>query len=330
MFRIKSLGLIFLISLVACEVPGGGAPRAAPAPALTPITVQLKWTHQAQFAGFYAADQKGYYAEAGLAVTFIEGGPQVDLQAPVLGGQAQFGIAEASQLIKERAEGNPLRAIGIVYRRNPVVFISLAEAGITRPQDIAGKTVRVPPENLAAFHAMMNKVGVTPDQYTVVNIPNDLKQFASGDPQVWGVYANAFVLTAEHAGYKINEIFPDDYGVHFYADTIFTTDDMIANNPDLVTRFLRATLKGWTYAIENPEAAAQMVLRYDPQADVDLETAEMTASLPLVNTGEDHIGWMKPETWAGMEQTLRQEGELSKPLDVTQVYTMQFLEEIYK
>jgi NitT/TauT family transport system substrate-binding protein len=137
------------------------------------------------------------------------------------------------------------------------------------------------------------------------------------------------VLTAQSNGYKVNLIYPDDYGIHFYSDTLYATDDYIAANPDLVLRFLRATLKGWTYAIENPNLVAPMVAKYNPNADLRHETAQMTASLPLVNTGEDHIGWMKPEIWAGMEKTLRDQSVLTTPLDVTQVYTMQFLEEIY-
>ena len=105
--------------------------------------------------------------------------------------------------------------------------------------------------------------------------------------------------------------------------------DFIASHPDLVTRFLRATLKGWTYAIENPDKIGPMVQKYKPKADPGLENAEMMASLPLVNTGEDHIGWMKPEVWAGMEKTLRAQGVLTESLDITQVYTLQFLQEVY-
>jgi NitT/TauT family transport system substrate-binding protein len=137
------------------------------------------------------------------------------------------------------------------------------------------------------------------------------------------------VITIQKAGYSINLIYPDDYGVHFFADTIFATDDFINANPDLVLRFLRASLKGWTYAVENPGKVGQMVVKYESKADAALENDKMVASLPLINTGEDHIGWMKPEIWAGMEQTLREQGVLTMPLDVTQVYTLQFLEEIY-
>jgi NitT/TauT family transport system substrate-binding protein len=146
---------------------------------------------------------------------------------------------------------------------------------------------------------------------------------------VWSAYSDGFVITAQQAGYTLNLIYPDDYGVHFYADCLFTTDDVITNNPQLVRRFLRATLKGWTYAVEHPTAIGPLVVKYKPDADAALEIAKMTTALPLVNTGEDHIGWMRPEMWSGMEKTLRDQGVLTTPVDVAEVYTLQFLREIY-
>jgi len=297
--------------------------------ALNPIAVQLKWLHQAQFAGLYAADQNGYYAAEGLKVSFIEGGPTVDLEKPVLDGTAQFGVIGADTLIAARADGKPLRAIAVIYRRSPLVFMALADSGITRPQDFVGKTVQAD-TGAITLHAMLANVGISSDQYHEVNIGADLEPFYSGQVQVWNAFINNEVLTAQSNGHKVNIIYPDDYGIHFYSDTLYATDDYIAANPDLVLRFLRATLKGWTYAIENPTLVAPMVAKYNPKADLQHETTQMTASLPLVNTGEDHIGWMKPEIWTGMEKTLREQGVLTAALDVTQVYTMQFLEEIYK
>jgi NitT/TauT family transport system substrate-binding protein len=322
-FQFMSWTVFASISIMAC-----GA-KVTPA-ALTPITVQLAWTHQAQFAGMYIADQLGYYSGEGLAVTFLQGGPQVDKLAPVLDGKAQFSTASADELILARSEGKPLQAVATIFRRSPIVFISLADKGITRPQDFVGKTISVPANILLSLRAMMDKVGIAPDQYTVVTLPSDLNKFASGNPPVWGVFSIGFVVVIDQAGYEINMIYPGDYGVHFYADTLFTNDDLISTNPDLVLRFLRATLKGWTYAVENPTEVPAMVQKYKPEADAAIELARMTASLPLINTGEDSIGWMRPETWSGMEQSLREHDVLSVPLDLTEVYTMQFLEEIYK
>jgi NitT/TauT family transport system substrate-binding protein len=322
-FQFMSWTVFASISIMAC-----GA-KVTPA-ALTPITVQLAWTHQAQFAGMYIADQLGYYSGEGLAVTFLQGGPQVDKLAPVLDGKAQFSTASADELILARSEGKPLQAVATIFRRSPIVFISLADKGITRPQDFVGKTISVPANILLSLRAMMDKVGIAPDQYTVVTLPSDLNKFASGNPPVWGVFSIGFVVVIEQAGYEINMIYPGDYGVHFYADTLFTNDDLISTNPDLVLRFLRATFKGWTYAVENPTEVPAMVQKFKPEADAAIELARMTASLPLINTGEDYIGWMRPEIWSGMEQSLREHDILSVPLDLTELYTMQFLEEIYK
>ena len=118
--------------------------------------------------------------------------------------------------------------------------------------------------------------------------------------------------------------------MHFYADSIFTTDELIASDPDLVQRFLSAALKGWTYAIENPQEMPVMVQKYNPNADLEVEKERMLATIPLVNTGEDFIGWMKPQTWEAMAKTFLEQDLIAAPVDVTQVYTTQFLETIYK
>lgn len=328
MFRLKVLSLVILTVLSAVFFSACTSTKTSVT--LTPITVQLLWTHNATFSGFYAADQEGYYTAEGLAVTFIEGGSNVDLITPVLNGTAQFGVAGADALLLARSDGKPVCAIATIDRRSPLVFGALKDSGITRPQDFVGKTIRVTPQVVPALHAMMERLGIHPDQYTEVTLPSEVAVFDSGQAQIWGLYLNNFAITLQQTNHELNFIYPDDYGVHFYGDTLFTTDDMIANNPDLVTRFLRATLKGWTYAVENPAKAPLMVQKYLPEADTTIENAEMAASLPLVNTGEDHIGWMKPEIWAGMEQTLSEQGVLTAPLDVTQAYTMQFLDEVYK
>ncbi|MCX6028325.1 MAG: ABC transporter substrate-binding protein [Chloroflexi bacterium] len=319
-----------LLILTAVTSACASAPTATPTPALTPVTLQLKFVHGAQFAGFYAAAENGYYRNEGLDVALLPGAVEIDVLKTVLDGKAQFGVIGAVDLIPARADGRPVSAISTVYRRNPNIFISLTSAGVTRPQDFVGKKIRSVSDMPLILHSMMGRLGIRPDQYTEVNLPTDLALFATGEVPVWGAYTNVLLVAARQAGLQVNVIYPDDYGVHFYADTIFTTDDMIAKNPDLVVCFLRATLKGWTYAVENPAAIGPMVVKYMPTGDPALEAVKMTASIPLVNTGEDHIGWMKPEIWAGMEKTLREQDVLTKFVDVTQVYTMQFLKEIYK
>jgi len=326
----KNILILFVTSSILALTLSGCSPAATPESDLTPVTVQLKWLHTSQFAGFYVADQKGFYSDEGLIVTFIQGGTNIDALKPVVDGTAQFGIASAIELLSLRATGAPVTAISTIFHRNPTVFFALSSTGITKPSDLIGKKIRAVSDQPLILHTMMANVDIPPEDYTEVTLPSDLALVLDGDVPVWGSYITSLAIIVKRAGYDINIIYPDDYGVHFYGDTIFTTDNFISSNPDVVLRFLRATLKGWIYAIENPGEVGTIVSKYNPKADIDLENTEMLASLPLVNTGEDHIGWMRAEIWAGMEQTMREQKVLTSPLDVKKVYTMQFLEEIYK
>lgn len=320
-FIILLLWLCILMVLPACS-------RASSVPP-TPITLQLSWTHSAQFAGFYAAEQNGYYAAEGLAITFIEGGPEIDRLAAVLEGQAQVGLGGGPEMITSRAEGKPLRVVATVFQYDPFAFFALADSGITRPEDFAGKRIQIRERSRPFLQAITSRVGLSPDQYTEDTEAN-FEDLYSGKIDVAVGFVTAQLLEAERAGYKLNVIYPDDYGVHFYTDLIFTTDEFIETQPDLVVRFLRASFKGWTFALENPAQASALIRKYEPDLDAELEEAKLTASLPLINTGEDHLGWMRPERWAGMEQMLREQKALVGPVAVDQVYTLQFLQEIYE
>ena len=328
MGRSKILRLVGGMILAFISLSGCSSKPIQPK-ALIPITVQLAWTHNAQFAGMYVADQKGYYSAEGLAIKFLELPTGVDPIAEVLSGKAQIGIAAADSLLIARATGKPIRAIAVIFRRSPRVYVSLATTGITRPQDMVGKTISVNSPGHAQFEALMSRSGIQSDQYTLVDSTPDFNSFYSGQVQVRSVYLTNEVLAMQAAGYALNILYPDDYGIHNYGDTLVASDTLVATQPDLILRFLRATLKGWTFAVENSGEIGAIVQKYNPSADASLEIEKMAASIPLVNTGEDQIGWMKPAIWSGMDKILQDQGVITSPLDVTQAYTMQFLQDIY-
>ena len=313
--------LIFLTMLSACAT---GKPDMQ-----DDVTVQLNWVHYGAFGGFYAADQNGLYSTEGIDVTFVEGGPGIDPIAAVVAEEAQFGVASADTLLLARAAGRPVQAIATILRRSPAVLVTRADSGLTRPEDVKGQQIRMTSQIAPSFHAMMARAGISPESYSEVLLPSDLTLFAENDVPVWGVYYNSFAVAIERAGYDLNYIFPGDYGVHFYGDALFTTDEMLERDPALVTRFVRATLGGWREAVGNAEASGALIAAYDAGADVELEGAKMEASVPLVHTGEDQIGWMRPERWQGMYDTLLEQGLLARPFDVTEAYTMEHLQTIY-
>jgi NitT/TauT family transport system substrate-binding protein len=249
-------------------------------------------------------------------------------------------VAGPEQLVKARARGLPVRAIASYYRRNPVVFYVLDDSDITNPRDFVGKTIHTHPNIIHTLHAVMSFLRITPDQYTMV-MPDEAwstssetyaARFFNGEIDVYMGYLNGNIMSeyaARKKGYRLRIMFPDNYGAHFYGDTIFATDDYVASHPDLVERFLRATLKGWIYALERPSEVGEIVTRLNPELDAETETAKLRLAVPLLSTGEGRIGWMKPEDWADMVRRYRELGIVKKPLDPTQIYSMRFLEEVY-
>ncbi|MBZ0296591.1 MAG: ABC transporter substrate-binding protein [Anaerolineae bacterium] len=312
-----------LFALMSACAPADPSPTA-----LTPITIQLGSGHQALYGGLYVAEQNGYFEQEGLRVNFLEGSPSTDLVAPLVDGTAQFGLMGASAIISARAEEQPIRAIATVLRRDPVVFFSLSDSGISKLEDFIGKKVSVSERLRPRLRAMLGHAGIDSDEVIEVGTGGAAGLY-NGDVDVASGLVTSTVLSVQQDGYTVNIIYPDDYGVHFYSVTIYASDDYIASNPEIVTRFLRAALQGWTYAVENPQPIGEMVPLYDSDADPAFETASMTAYLPYINTGENYIGWMQPEVWAGMVDTMLEQGEISAPLDVDDLYTMEFLQQIY-
>ena len=147
----------------------------------------------------------------------------------------------------------------------------------------------------------------------------------------WGLRSLLFnqMASIQQAGYETRLIWPSDYGIHLYGDTLFSTHRLIAENPDRVTRFARASLRGWQDAVEEPEAAVEATLKYAREADRAMQSKMMEASVPLIYTGKDQIGWMRAEEWQEMHDLLLAQGILAGPLNIDKVYTSQFLRAVY-
>ncbi len=320
--------LFTTIVLMSLLVYACGSGQKKPTP--DTVTVQLKWIHQAQFAGFYVAQEQGYYADENINVTFIEGGAGIDPVTQIGTGQADFGIDGADRVLADRSQGQPVVAIAVIFRKNPFVFVAMADSGITKPVDFLGHTAAIgDAQGDLQFKAMMSFLGLDAQQVTIIPYMTDYSNFYDGQADITLGYSTGGLIRILQNGYAINLIWPSDYGVHFYADTLITTDQLVTDNPDLVTRFLRATLKGWRTAIENPAMAVSDTLRYTAAEYSDVQTEMFDAAIPLVHTGEDQIGWMKADVWAGMYQTLLDQGLLDQRFDVSSMYTMEFLAKIY-
>lgn len=296
---------------------------------LTEVTVRLKWIHQAQFAGFYAADQLGYYEEAGLKVNIQPGGSDFPAVQMVAAGDEQFGVTGADQILMSREKGVKIKAISTFYRDTPFVLFTLKSSGITDLNGLKGETVGVKlggNEELT-YRAMLKSAGIDGSEMNEMPVKFDLSPLLTGQVAAWPGYLINEVIAAQEQGEEVNIIYPRDYGINFYADTLFTTEKYAGEHPQVVDAFVKATMKGWQYAIDHPGEAAEFSLKYGTDLVYDHELAMMKASIPLLEADRSPLGVTDEESWTALQESLLDLGFMEKPFDnINDVFTNEYLD----
>lgn len=330
----KTHRIIGIILVLMSGIIAGCSNPLAPPPEPEQVIIQLGWFHTTEFAGFYVADQKGYYADENLKVSFVAGGPEIDPVAEVVAGRALFGINAGDSIIRARAAQQDVVAISSIYRQSPLVVMTLPDTGIQRPQDLVGKTVGVISPAMDTtwdiqFLGMLNKLKIKSTDLTFVPIEDyhGANELTAGRMQaVSGFFSSNEPVQAKLDGHEPTLMFYSDYGIEIYSNAIFTTGQTIRERPELIERFIRATLKGYQYAIEHPDEMADLALKYDDTLNADLQSATMQAQIPLIDTGDAPIGTMDEAVWQITEDILLEQGIISAPLDLKTVYTNEFVE----
>lgn len=275
----------------------GSEPTSAGASAdLGSLKVQFSWIKNAEFAGEFVADAKGYYADAGFSnVTFLAG--PVAQEEVVATGKADFGLGNAVSTAAAIANSEfPLKIVGTTFQKNPFTILSLADKGnIATPQDLIGKKIGVQDPNLSLFKALLAANGIAEDQVEIV--PNGFDVSPLEDKQIDGLVAyvtNESLLVKGHGFDTVDLPFADN-GLPFVAESVMTTESMIAEHPEKVKAFLEAEIKGWTDACDGAsgyeEGAKLAVETYgkdiDPPLELNKEIAQAKQQCEtLVNTEE--------------------------------------------
>lgn len=226
-----------------------------------PVVLQLKWKHQFQFAGFYAAQKEGFYEDEGLSVTinpFDGSGRVLD---EVLSGAAQFGIADSS-IVLSRMNGDPVVVVAAVFQHSPLGLLSLKTSEILSPLELKGKRVMyLKNADDAAITAMLSEMSVSDSDFTHIDHNfNDLALLGPDAVDAMAVYFTDQPYFYQQQGVAVNQIAPSNYGIDFYGDLLFTQEDYLASHPHKVEAFRRASLKGWQYALDHPEAMVDWIL----------------------------------------------------------------------
>jgi NitT/TauT family transport system substrate-binding protein len=324
---LRFLGAIGLAALMFASTASAQGPDK--------VRLQIKWVPQAQFAGYFVALDKGYYADENLDVTILPGGPDIVGEQQVINGQAEFGVDWFASFLAFRDKGLPLVDVAQVYQSSGLLLVSKKSANINRPEDLKGKNVGVwYGGNEFEFLALMDKLHYDPDKDL-----NVIKQGFTMDPFLQGQMDAASAMTYNE--YQIvleSGVSPDDLnvlsyndqGVGMLEDNLFTTEDMVQNKPDLVQRFVRASMKGWQSAIDDQAGAVDIVMQHvEPgSTTADHQTRMMSEVAKLVlppGLSEDQIGVMDPGRFQTTADIAYKFHVINSPADPARSYTNQFV-----
>ena len=236
---------------------------------LLPITLQLAWKYQFQFAGYIMAKEKGFYSDVGLDVNLKEYENGLYALTEVKNKKAQFGIGR-SDLIVERLnnKGQYLQLLALC-QASPVQLQTIKENGIEKISDLKGKKLLIYNNDkpIISIFSMLSSVGISENDITFVNSPTyDLKEITDGTADVLTGYSTITPYQYKNMGYTPISFHPKDYGFDFYGDVLFTTQEYENLNPDVVKKFYKASLKGWEYAFLNIEETINTIkAKYDTQ-----------------------------------------------------------------
>ncbi len=268
------------------------------------VTLQLKWKHQFQFAGYYAALAKGYYREAGLDVKIIEAENGVSSTDKVISGKADFGIA-MSDLIQLRAQGHPVVALATIFQHSPSILLAPKKSGIENIHNFIGKKIAFEPhsEQLLAY---LESEGLPAHRLIIHPHDYGIDKLVSGDVDAISAYSTDEPFLLLQKGIEYNTFSPRAGGIDFYGDTLFTTERQISDHPERVSAFMGASIKGWEYALDNTEEIIDLILsKYSTRHSREHLLYEAKMSKKLIMSDVVEVGYMNPGRWLHISNTLK-------------------------
>lgn len=300
--RLNRVFVPILTTLVIGTAPVP-APAQAQAQAQAPerVVLQLKWEHAFQFAGYYAAQDKGYYREAGLDVTIRDARPGLDVVDTVLGGAAQYGVGNSSLLLA-RSAGKPVVALAVIFQHSPLAIAAVGDSAVQSVHSLRGKRVMI--EHQAdELRAYLREEGLETSAFMTVAHSFDITDLIAGRVDAASVYVTYEPYFLDKAGIAYQIYSPRSVGIDFYGDNLFTTEKELDRHPDRVLAFREASLKGWAYAMTHPQEAIDMVMaRAGNRHERAFYAFEAAHTAPMVRADLVEIGHMNPGRWRAIAQ----------------------------
>lgn len=314
----------FMILLTACS----GSQVTHEAGTLQKIKLPMGYIPNIQYAPFYVAVDKGYFAEEGIEIEF-DYSFETDGVGLVGAGELPFVVASGEQVLLARAQGLPVVYAFAWYQQFPISIVTAAELNVNEPRDLRGKTIGLPGlfgANYIGAQALLFADDVNPNEVTFNAIGfNQVEAFASGQSDVVVVYTANEPIVLRSQGFDLNELRVADYA-QLIANGIVTNEDTIANNPELIKSFTRAFAQGIADTIANPEEAYRISLKFVEglaEQDKNVQMQVLTTSIEFWQA--ERIGFSDPQAWENMNELLAKMELIPEPIDLSQAFTNEFV-----
>jgi|GEM_PF-1261373 ABC-type nitrate/sulfonate/bicarbonate transport systems, periplasmic components len=292
----KQLAAVLLITCYLLLLP-------AKSYGLEKITLLLKWKHQYQFAGYYAAIAHGYYQKAGLDVEIKEADSEAYTIDQVVKGNYNFGIAN-SGIVVHYLNGEPVVVMASICQRSPSILLVKKSSGITSAKDLQGKSIMIGETGYAGeIYAMLEEAGLKKGDFKVVAPSFSLNELLSGKVDALNAYVSNEPYFLQKFDIDYVNIAPEDYGINFYADCLFSTKEYISKHSSVADKFLAASLQGWEYAVNHQEEMAELILeKYNPTKIKDHLLFEAQTLDKFIMPNIIEIGHMDRKRWEQIAQ----------------------------
>ena len=262
---------------------------------LKKVTLQLEWKHQFEFAGFYAAIEKGYYKDVGLELEIKEFQEGINITQEVLSGNATFGIS-SSALILEKLNKKPVVLIASYFKQNALALVT--KPNIKTPADLKNKKIMAVDWEMGhtSLGVILKDAGITSNDYTLVNHDFKVDKFVSGEVDAMSVFTTSQPYELDKLGVKYNILNPANFGIYSYDVELFTSEDIINSDTQKVKNFVEATNKGWEYAFKNKEEIVDLIYnKYSKKKSKESLLFEANQTEKIFKTNVFKIGAIAPE-----------------------------------
>ena len=306
----------------------GLAPRIAFAQSA--VSLQLSWLHSTQFAGSYIALDRGLWADRGLDVSLLSGGPNAPVEPPVVAGTALAGISAADYTAAAVEEGAPFKIIGVAMQKNPFAITSLTSNPVNVPSDLEGKRIGMALANTPVLEALCTLNGVDVDAIEVIPTQYSPQPLVAGEVDCLLSWETDLPVALTVQGIDNTTMLLADHGYAVHSQTYIVTEDSLANRRAEIVALMAGEVAGWNAYREDTVAATDLTLQMFPDAGLDRETQLLQAErqVPLMFsdlTDANGFGWWTDETVAANIETLALLGRTVTP----DLWDRSILEEVH-